>query len=230
MAKNDVPGYNVNVAVGKRYDKNLYHRALTTAGFMQCMPLFYREVLPFEKVHGDYQIWSRLNPMPTPCMGIVDYHYSKFFVRYRDLWPAWNDFYNRCVHYGSGSEWYATESPFFTMEQMHDLLVEYQFIRESSVELYDFSYYDDGTTTYYVWTDKGLPIFKLFTQLGYELSWTNSDPKHYSLLPIYAFGKIFIDHYFPRCYYNNSLVGNVQRLFCFDVAASMSMASGLSQA
>lgn len=205
-------------AVSSKSKMSLYHRNLTTSGFMQLQPMFYREMSPFESVNGRYEIWSRLNPLVYPTFGNVDYHYSKFFVRYKDVFVPWDDFYSNTIHTPSnGNAGFVTETPYMTMDTFFRLLVQIKALQLGTQASHDLIIIQNQNTLYYDVTAYGVKVFKVLQSLGYEFSWDcDNDPKHYSLLPLYCLGKIYIDYYWPAAYQNYAMRNAIAHLFTQD--------------
>lgn len=207
-------------AVGGSFKKSLYHRSLSTQGFMQLQPFFYREIKPKERISGQAEVWSRLNTLVSPTFGDCDYHLSKFFVRYKDIWPCWDDYYNRSLHmFGDGSSGYVRSKPYFTENDLQKWLIQIGAVTVVSnpANIWDYETYGGGNNPVnYKWNDSFIALASLFQQLGYEFTHDLNSTKKYDALPLLAFGKIFIDHYWPRRYRNDASYKKIAAAFAYN--------------
>lgn len=95
----------VNSAITKKTKLDLSHQHITTADFMQLVPVMTYEMSPGQKISGSFEAFARLNPLPVPTFGRANIHFNKYFVPYRTIMgsEAWNDFITDSVHVLSNS-------------------------------------------------------------------------------------------------------------------------------
>lgn len=199
---------NVTVASSKRSKHDLSSQHITTSNFMEIGVAKYMELVPGQTVDISHTIFSRLEPMPVPTFGRAYIRSKAFFVPYRTVMPAWNDF--------------ITDSPHTTgyMGQNMNQIIS-SVHRLPNVAIYDFFLQDtmsdvcyeqqkldfrillsDGQYASYVFTPKGRRAYKILTQLGYRPVF--SHPTYfndiYSALPLLSLVKVFIDWLYPGAY------------------------------
>ena len=88
----------VNTAIDNRNKLDLGCDHITTANFMQYNVAWFKELVPNEKISVSMETFTRLNPMPVPTFGRAKINNRAFFVPFRTIFPAWNDFITDVRH------------------------------------------------------------------------------------------------------------------------------------
>ena len=88
----------VDTAVENRNKLDLGCDHITSANFMQYNVAWCKELVPKEKISVSMETFTRLNPMPVPTFGRAKINNRAFFVPFRTIFPAWNDFITDSRH------------------------------------------------------------------------------------------------------------------------------------
>lgn len=202
--------------VGKKvYRSPKRHHLLTTLGFHQITPLFYCHMPSNSSLKTSQKskgfLFSRANPLVHPIFTNIDYHINNFFVRFKDVWPAWDDYEQHTLHNyppqtlggAAATPAIPRQKPFITMANLSDLIIRNSALvtsttgGQSDIDMYDAS---TQTSAPYNLTPKGVCAVKLLNNLGIKPTWRTDDNKKVNILSILAFGKIFLDWYYPKSY------------------------------
>lgn len=184
----------------------------STAGTFQLLPVFYQEMLPKGKINCDNGLfYVQANAMSVPSMAKYNFRFHQFFVPYKYIWPAWEDFFVKNVHYYPATDASTPTAPSVPHEVPYicqsDLLAillnsSFQLTQATPVgQTHDFVVLNaDNTISGYQFTRKGIAAFKLLEHLGYKLSFKELDKDKLEILTLLSFGKIFLDYYYPSNY------------------------------
>lgn len=212
----------VNTAITDSTKLDLGHTSITTQDFMQLNVANIMELVPGSKIDVNMESFARLNPLVVPTFGRASMRNRAFFVPFRTIFRAWNDFITESVHvasdgYSSGNYngTLVNYVPMVSMESLCDTFLNsvgqdssdgtgflYQVSANQNLTNVDVSYTSGGNTTYFCYTVKGRQAVKLLEQLGYKLDWQAPKDTYLSALPLLALAKIFVDWYFPQQYSN----------------------------
>lgn len=206
----------VATAAGRKYVKPFNHTVDSSAGAFQVAPVFYREVQPDGEVHCDdpfFLVYS--NPMVVPTLAKYDFNFNKFFVPYKYVWPAWEDYYLKNLHYYPSNAGTPVapaipqKTPYITQDVLVSILTNANFgfasVVTDSSEPVDFVVLDtNNVTKSYKWTRLGLNAQKILFNLGYELTWDLNDTREMEILTLFCYGKVYMDYYFPKNYAQTS--------------------------
>lgn len=221
----------VNDAITDSTKLDLGHTHITTANWMQLNPIYVREMVAGESINCNVETFTRMNPLPVPTFGRGNIKISKFFVPFRTIFRGWNDFITDVYHITSvnGNNGLIQKVPtvannefvkafLFTTVQVGDADPIYLTDEGTSAD-YDFIY-DDGTDLeYYKFSSYGRQAIKVIESLGYKINWNLQDRTLYSALPLLAFGKVYMDYYYPSQYTNSAIYAAVSGLFNYDGSA-----------
>ena len=200
-----------------KYPKKFNHSTDSSAGCFQLLPVFYHEILPKGEIRCNNSLfYSQVLPMSVPTMARYRFRFNQFFVPYKYVWPAWNDYYARNLHYypnNSGDSATApgipAEKPYILQKDLFSLilndsrLVTYYPSGPLAPDTFDFTYVDINDNNILkvgVWTRKGIVALKVLEHLGYKLTFDLNDDTKLEILTLLCFGKVFLDHYFPSNY------------------------------
>lgn len=90
--------FKVKVGIDDSTKLDLSCQHITTQDFMKLSPVYFKEMVPGEKLVVSQQSFSRLAPMPVPTFGRANMYNRAFFVPYRTIFKGWNDFITDTVH------------------------------------------------------------------------------------------------------------------------------------
>lgn len=207
----------ITTASGKRHKKDLSCEHITTGDFMRLGTAYYHNMVPNEKLVVDFRAFSRLASMPVPTFGRANMNMRCFFVPFRTVDHAWNDFITDSVHV------YADDTPAIPARtrgiQMNTLVNAINdYCVDGSSSDYDFVTVYQSAINYRKFTPFARDIYKNLLSLGYAFSFNlnGSDASTVlSALPLLAMMKVYVDWYWPSAYVGdpdyNSIVSILQR-------------------
>lgn len=183
------------VPAQKKFDLSGSH--ITTADFMQLNPVYYRHMVPGERISVNAQAFTRLAPLAVPTFGRARLNLRAFFVPFRVVMPHFNEFITDTLASNSLSTSLISKTPFIPNQSFVDLFLtnEYSTSVQSS-QAWDFF----TGSTYYRLTNKGRRAYKLFHSLGYRWNWFKSDNVEFSALPLLCYVKVYLDWYAASAY------------------------------
>lgn len=199
--RSKIPTAHANIS-----KQNISSRHQTSGNFFELGVAKCLEMVPNQKIEVRHKVFSRLSPMQAPTMGDASFHNRAFFVPFRCVWPAWNDFINDVPHAYDDNDSVLTPSvPRISNDDFVAMFTDSEFSTEVSgsdkMSVTDFSITDDGSTVlYYNLTPLGKSAMKLFLQLGYRLDVTYNSTEYNSALPLLCLLKIYMDWYYPSQY------------------------------
>lgn len=207
--------------------KPLRFNHLTTTGFYGVQPLMYRELIVKESIKGSASVFVRSNPLVLPVMSGIRFNYHKFFVRYKDVFPAWDDFDTGSKHFFSsvGVRTFALETPYTTHAELSSYITSVgnlctdvtSAFNDDNSTLFDFIMKSDGKDFYYRFTQRGFRLNKLLNSLGIIVIWDSTCTEKISLMPLLCFVKAYCDWYIPNQYLNsNQTLVDFQNTFSYD--------------
>ena len=205
---------------GRAHTKDLSCEHITTSSFMRLQPVYYHHFVPKETLKVDFRAFSRLASMPVPTFGRANLNIRAFFVPFRVIFPAWNDFITDAVHQFSNVSTIPSTVPYFTNRS----LVQLYTTPDLSTQVNDDSVQEDFVVTQlnqsprrFKFTAKGRHIFKVMESLGYHCCFYVTDVTAYSALPLLAYAKVYCDWYYPSAYVGSPLFTNITRHFSDNV-------------
>lgn len=218
----------VALAAGRKYVKPFEHTVDSTIGAFQITPVFYREVMPQGTVKCDNPfVLVYSNPMSVPTLAKYDFNFNRFFVPYKYVWPAWEDYQLRNLHYYPSNAGVPVapaipvETPFITQSNLVNILIDegngfMEAITAGSQPDVTVRAAGDGVRQF-KWTRLGLMTYKLLNNLGYQLSWDLEDHRKFEILTLFCYGKCYMDYYFPKNYaYTSGTWYNIVSAFVSD--------------
>ena len=88
----------LNSAVVEKTKLDLSSQHITTGNFMQFNVVWSKELVPTEKITINQETFARMDPLPVPTFGRANIKNRAFFVPFRTVFPAWNDFITDTKH------------------------------------------------------------------------------------------------------------------------------------
>ena len=211
----------VKTAVDKRTQQNLSSFHVTTGNFMQFNVAFSRELVPNQSITINHNTFARLQPLPVPTYGRAKIQNRAFFVPFRIVFPAFNDFISDAAHITSeGDSVIYTSVPkissqvltnFFSGVNYGNLPGNYVSRNEKPGSIVSANF--DYQTTYgqFIRLSKhGRYCMKILQSLGYQVMWEDASGRpsstadvDYSALPLLCLAKVYADWYYPSLYISN---------------------------
>lgn len=190
----------IRTAKGRNNKFDLSCQHITTQDFFSLRPVYFRELMPGTNIRIDQSSFVRLAPMFKPMFGSVRMINRAFFVPYRVVWDAFNDFLVDANYYHNGVTIHPTAAPYVNTSNLLRLMVEdSRFCSAGTAASYDFVYRSAQTTTneFYRYTARGRQLVTILHSLGYNWCTDESSTYHMnvSILPLLSFMKIIADWY-----------------------------------
>lgn len=203
------------VAVYRSSKQDLSSTHLTTTDFMKMTVAKALELVPGQKVNVKLSSFARFEPLQVPTMGYANILTRAYFVPYRTIFPAWNDFINDTPHiYSDGSLQLVTNVPIIEENLIAAAFLSGDFVtRVTDDTAYDFQYvqYSNITTPTdivetrnYKFTNLGRNAYNLLRQLGYTITFSNAASGVYSLMPLLSLCRVYVDFFYSSQYSNDS--------------------------
>lgn len=222
---------SVPTAMTDRTELNLSCQHITSGNFMDFMVAKRMRLVPTQSVDISHNLFARLDPLEVPTYGDSDVRTRAFFVPYRTIMPAWNDFIEDTVHnypYNGDSEVpYSSLVPYVhrikNSELVKAILHQDGTERETAYVTENLDTADivlinaEGTSIGFNLTSFGSRCLKLLYSLGYALDFnlTNAEIYH-NALPLLSLGKVYYDWYYQNQYISDEFGMELERLFNYD--------------
>ena len=221
----------VKTAVDKRTQQNLSSFHVTTGNFMQFNVSFSRELVPDQSIKVQHNTFARLQPLPVPTYGRAKIQNRAFFVPFRIVFPAFNDFISDAAHITSeGDSFIYTSVPKISSQVLTNFFagVNYGNLSEGYISRNEVpgsivsTNYDYQTTYGQLirLSKHGRYCMKILQSLGYQVMWERADGRNsdtadvdYSALPLLCLAKVYADWYFPSLYLSNPYYAMVDAIF-----------------
>lgn len=210
----------VDTAIENRTKLDLGCDHITSANFMQYNVAWCKELVPKEKISVSMETFTRLNPMPVPTFGRAKINNRAFFVPFRTIFPAWNDFITDARHSYANNVMKAVDTvPLIQNSVLCKYVLAHSTVVNEGVA-YDIDYLENGVSKHCKLNARGRQIIKVLESLGYKIIFTNSTQDiSYSALPLLAMAKVYCDWYYPSQYLGTtSAVNEVEAIFNRDVS------------
>ena len=215
----------IKTAVDEHVKLDLSSQHISTANFMQFNVAWCKEIVPKEKVNVRMETFTRLEPLPVPTYGRGNINNRAFFVPFRTIFPAWNDFITDTRHNfnvaGSmaGVAKLVNTVPTVSNYNLLSLLVTNATLVTNNT--FDFQTQEQKR---YKLNAKGRQILKILNSLGYRVVYDSSYTYSYSALPLLALVKVYCDWYYPSAYEQDEAYSTVNGLFTYNTVSSINSA------
>ena len=218
---------NVPIAITSRSKVNLSGRHRTTSNFMELSVARIIPMVPGQSLNAQYLGFTRLEPMPVPTFGDAVMNARAFFVPFRTIFPAWNDFIEDVAHVYSGGLLGHVEKVhtiknstfvnFLTSAECATLDATVATAAEvgPNRDIVTYKSTNDGYRYLcYTLTPFGKRSLKLLMQLGYGFNFdlTTPDIEH-SAFQLLALAKVYFDWYYPQQYTQDLRAMRIQSWF-----------------
>lgn len=227
---------SVPTAITDHSNQNLSCKHITTGNFMDFMIAKRLRVVPNQTLEISHNLFSRLDPLEVPTYGDSDIRSRAFFVPYRTVMPAWNDFIEDTIHnYSAGSQ--TSSLVPYAHRIKNSQLVQFFMLSNSSLG-YEYHISDEtddldtadivvilenGTPKGYNLTAHGARCLKLLLQCGigvnfnlYGVASSSSTEIYHSAMQLLCVGKVYYDWYYQNQYINDEVAMSVEQLFNYD--------------
>ena len=217
----------VNTAVDNRVKLDLGCDHITTANFMQYNVAWCKELVPKEKISVSMETFTRLNPMPVPTFGRAKINNRAFFVPFRTIFPAWNDFITDTRHTYSNNVIKSVDTvPLIQNSVLLNHMMGISTLLSSDAAVYDFEALVGGVSKKYKLTFKGRQEMKVLESLGYKIIFNDAQDMAYSALPLLAMAKVYCDWYYPSQYIGTlNTINEVESIFNRDVSTFVQLSA-----
>lgn len=209
---------------------DLSSQHITTTDFFDLTVAKYMELVPKQSVNLKHVQFTRLEPLPVPTFGNADMHSRAYFVPYRTIFPAWNEFIDDTQFVSSdGTSYIPTTVPLIKNSEFVEFLLSrpcaYLITDEDVISNgnYDISHLPDSGAPedyeYYNLTNFGRKAMKLIVSLGYKVNFVSAitGDSYHSALPLLALAKVYYDWYYPSAYTQDFLTSRVVKWFTYDM-------------
>lgn len=211
--------FKMKSAIDTRTKLNLDSTHITTTNWMTPSVIFSKEMVPSEKINIHTETFTRLSPLAVPTFGRANIYNRAFFVPFRTIFPAWNDFITDTKHVWEGSTAASTVTnvPVVSNDVLVTSLLNNAYVASAtSADTYDIAArVSTGNTniTYYKLRPTGRKALKLIESLGYKINWDVRDTTVMSLLPLLAYAKVIMDWYWSAQYATTLEYDSIIKLF-----------------
>ena len=224
----------VATAITSRSNLDLSCQHITTGNFMDYLVSKRMRLVPDQSVEVSHRLFSRVDPLEVPTYGDSTIRTRVFWVPYRTVMPAWNDFIEDTVHnYTNGSPSlvpYAhriKNSTFVNFFTRTTDTVDHPAPSELSTNLdtCDFVVINSaGQAVGFNLTPYGSRALKLLQQCGYAINFnlygatdsSNSTETYHSALPLLCIAKVYYDWYYQNQYINDDWAMSLDSMFNYD--------------
>ena len=202
----------VPISASKANKFDLSSRHIGTTNFGELKPIYCESVIPSDRFSLDVQSFTRLDPMPAPSMAEMFVHTRCFFVPFNTILHGFSEFINNTRNVNAVASLSSFKVPYMLETTIIHAFLDASLAQHVEAnQPYDVrivvSYSADGTPQFhnYKFTVQGRRIYNILMSLGYNFTFDdikNPNAK-YSLLPLIAFCKVYLDWYVPSKYWNS---------------------------
>lgn len=198
---------------------SLANQHITTNGFMRFSIGTFMPVIPKTRFSLSSRTFVRMNPLSHPVYGTAQVKKKLFFVPFRVVFPAWNDFIERAVHHSDTTTQIMNQVPVMSMAALVSVFVNNTSfsnpLTDQTLDSFDFS---DSNGRKYNFTYLGKNFYNQLVALGYKVDFTmdiSDSTKDYNIsaLKLLCLAKIYCDYYYNPMYTNTTNYSDVMELF-----------------
>ena len=207
----------INTPVTDNTKLDLGHVHITTSSPFSLQPVMVKEMIPGEKFDINVETFSRMNPLAVPTFGRFNIKNRAFFVPYRTVFRAFNDFVTDVPHIdstwdpdGNGNVGLVNSVPTVLNSALVQAFnsstgttiedTEYLTFPGTSTD-YDLRLYNGSSGyVYKKFTYVGMTAMRNLESLGYKVNPNMADHTEFSGLPLLCMARIYADYYWPNQY------------------------------
>lgn len=213
MSKRIPTSARVPISSSRASKFDLSSRHIGTTNFGELKPIYCESVIPSDRFTLDVQSFTRLDPMPAPSMAEMYVHTRAFFVPYNTIFRGFNEFINNSQNTTASATLGNFKVPYM-LESTVDVAFTKPSLSElvsSKEEAWDIAIVKEYDALgmpifkYYKLTPQGRRIYNILVSLGYNFTFDQEKDTNakYSLLPLIAFCKVYLDWYVPSKYWQS---------------------------
>lgn len=203
---------NIPIAIENKTKLDLSCDHVTTMGFCQLQPVYYRHMIKGEHINFDCLATCRLAPMAVPTYGRMRLNLRGFAIPYRLVFPQWHNFYNDNIGSNASHSSLVSGVPYFTGRDIQVALQTYSS-SVNQTDPWDFSF----EASFYKLNNLGRKFVKTMQSLGYPILCGNTkDDLTFNALGLLAYVKIYLDWYANSNYLNHSDVLKLERYLAYN--------------
>lgn len=195
----------------------LANQHITTNEFMRFSVGTFMPVIPKTQFKLSSRTFVRMNPLAHPVYGTATVKKKLFFVPFRTIFPAWNDFIENAVHHYDNSTAIVPHVPQIMMADLIALFMTQSYSTPTTNTAYDFTDYLGATRNF---TILGKFAYQILCSLGYKVDFTNpyshlTQGVNYpvSALKLLCLARIYCDYYFNPMYTDRTEYQNCMQIF-----------------
>lgn len=202
----------VPLSASKANKFDLSSRHIGTTNFGELKPIYCESVIPSDRFSLDVQSFTRLDPMPAPSMAEMFVHTRCFFVPFNTILHGFSEFINNTRNVNAVATLSSFKVPYMlettvctafknsalSTPATGDKPYDIRIVREYDAQgVPQFEYYKLSV--------QGRRIYNILMSLGYNFTFDNESNAQakYSLLPLIAFCKVYLDWYVPSKYWTS---------------------------
>lgn len=215
-------------AITNRCTLNLSGQHITTGNFMDFMVAKRMRLVPHQSIEVNHNVFSRLDPMEVPTYGDSDIRVRAFFVPYRTVFPAWNDFIEDAVHtFSDGTSSLLSYAPRIKNSQIVMMFQQTSALGQfpafstlaTNLDTADIVIIQaNGTPQGYNLTPHGSRCLKILLSLGYGIDFNLKNAEIYhSAMPLLCLGKVYYDWYYQNQYISDEYAQRLEYIFNYDL-------------
>lgn len=220
---------SVPTAITKRTTLDLSCQHITTGNFMDFMLSKRMRLVPTQSVELSHNLFSRADALLKPTYGDSTIRSRAFFVPYRTIMPAWNDFIEDAVHnYPNGGSSLVPYAHRIKNSQLVYMLMQASGTDSSpamsvltdNLDTADFVIIPsrpDGPCQGFNLTPHGSRTLKLLMQCGIAIDFNLRNAEIYhSAMQLLALAKVYYDWYYQNQYINDEFAMLMESFFNYD--------------
>lgn len=204
----------IKIAASRQTPKDLSFNHYTTLNFGHCIPVASYEVAPKTHMTIRPSVFARVAPMVLPNLGSIQLNMHAFYVPFRQVWMPFDCFFTGRKYWLSGSPQIYKRCPYtnniflsmiFARNNSYGANISGSDVMPIAASNYDFVYLNttNRDLNHAVKLNKrGKYIYQILSSLGYKFSFRPQNAvgvelQEFSLLPLMAYFKAFLDMYIP---------------------------------
>ncbi len=201
------------ISVSEYTNQNFDCQHISTSNFFDLNVAKAIELVPNQEITINHNVFTRLEPMPVPTFGVASIKTKAFFVPFRTVMPAWNDFIEDVSHVFTDGINHVSNVHLIPNSAFIDFFMN----TECSTEVvepdarFDFKVIRrSGNSAYftaYKLTPFGRKAYRILRSLGYGINFNYVvssgaavPEKYHSAMPLLCLLRVYLDWYFPSVY------------------------------
>lgn len=203
------------VAVGlqgkSKFDLSCDH--ITSANFMQLQPVYYRHMIPGEKLSVNAAAFTRLMPMAVPTFGRIRLNMRAFFVPFRTVFQNFTDMITDTISNQYSASNIVNSTPIISNSNLCQYFIQYGLEGVDENAVYDVEMRNaSGQSNFYCFNLEGRRMYKILRSLGYAVNWNTADTTSYSALALFCYLRVYFDWYSVSAYADSNMYNYVERI------------------